>query len=81
MDESVGLHEIAKFPIYPGIHSMPVIQFTVNKAAYDGLTPAQQTILDVWYRAMIADLAMQNEITDRELVAARPGRCRGARSR
>ena len=69
MDESVGLHEIAKFPIYPGIHSMPVIQFTVNKAAYDSLTPAQQTILDVWYRAMIADLAMMNEITDRELVA------------
>ena len=69
MDESVGLHEIAKFPIYPGIHSMPVIQFTVNKAAYDSLTPAQQTILDVWYRAMVADLAMMNEITDRELVA------------
>ncbi|MEM7026255.1 MAG: TRAP transporter substrate-binding protein [Pseudomonadota bacterium] len=69
MDESVGLHEIAKYPIYPGIHSMPVIQFTVNKAAYDGLTPAQQTILDVWYRAMISDLAMRNEITDRELVA------------
>jgi TRAP-type mannitol/chloroaromatic compound transport system substrate-binding protein len=69
MDESVGLHEIAKFPIYPGIHSMPVIQFTVNKANYDSLTPAQQTILDVWYRAMVADLAMMNEITDRELVA------------
>lgn len=69
MDESVGLHEIAKYPIYPGIHSMPVIQFTVNKAAYDSLTPAQQTILDVWYRAMIADLSMMNEITDRELVA------------
>jgi TRAP-type mannitol/chloroaromatic compound transport system substrate-binding protein len=69
MDESVGLHEIAKFPIYPGIHSMPVIQFTVNKAAWESLTPAQQAILDVWYRAMIADLAMMNEITDRELVA------------
>lgn len=69
MDESFGLHEIAKYPIYPGIHSMPVIQFTVNKAAYDSLTPAQQTILDVWYRAMISDLAMRNEITDRELVA------------
>ena len=69
MDESIGLHEIAKFPIYPGIHSMPVIQFTVSKAAWDALTPAQQTILDVWYRAMIADLAAMNEITDRELVA------------
>ena len=69
MDESIGLHKIAKFPIYPGIHSMPVIQFTVNKAAWDSLTPAQQAILDVWYRAMISDLQMLNEISDRELVA------------
>ena len=52
---------------------MPVIQFTVNKAAWDSLTPAQQTILDVWYRAMIDDLAMMNEITDRELVARDQG--------
>ena len=69
MDESVGLHEIAKFPIYPGIHSMPVIQFTVNKSAWESLSEAHQTILDVWYRAMIDDLIMDNEITDRELVA------------
>jgi TRAP-type C4-dicarboxylate transport system substrate-binding protein len=48
---------------------MPVIQFTVNKEAWESLTPAQQAILDVWYRAMIDDLAMMNEITDRELVA------------
>jgi TRAP-type mannitol/chloroaromatic compound transport system substrate-binding protein len=69
MDESIGLHKIAKFPIYPGIHSMPVIQFTVNKSSWDSLTPAQQEILDVWYRAMISDLQMLNEISDRELVA------------
>ena len=61
--------EVAKYPIYPGIHSMPVIQFTVNKAAYDALSPAHQTILDVWYRAMIDDLRMRNELSDRELVA------------
>jgi TRAP-type mannitol/chloroaromatic compound transport system substrate-binding protein len=73
MDESLGLHEIAKFPIYPGIHSMPVIQFTVNKAAWDALTPELKTTLDVWYRAMIDDLAMRNEISDRELVAADRG--------
>lgn len=69
MNDSVGMNKVAKYPIYPGIHSMPVIQFTVNKAAWDALSPANQTIVDVWYRAMIADLTMRNEITDRELVA------------
>lgn len=69
MNDSVGFHKVAKYPIYPGIHSMPVIQFTVNKAAWDALSPSLQTILDVWYRAMIDDLRMRNEVTDRKLVA------------
>ena len=69
MNESVGFQKVAKYPIYPGIHSMPVIQFTVNKAAYDALSPGHKTILDVWYRAMIDDLRMRNEVSDREIVA------------
>jgi TRAP-type mannitol/chloroaromatic compound transport system substrate-binding protein len=69
MNDSVGFQKVAKYPLYPGIHSMPVIQFTVNKAAYEALSPALQTILDVWYRAMIDDLRMRNEISDRELIA------------
>lgn len=69
MDESFGLHKIAKYPVYPGIHSMPVLQFTVNKAQYDKLSKAHQTMLDVWYRAMIHDLRMRNDLSDRELVA------------
>ena len=69
MNDSVGFQNVAKYPIYPGIHSMPIIQFTVNKAAYDALSPALQTTLDVWYRAMMDDLRMRNEQSDRLLVA------------
>lgn len=69
MNDSVGFQTVAKYPIYPGIHSMPVIQFTVNKAAYEALSPALQTTLDVWYRAMMDDLRMRNEESDRLLVA------------
>ena len=35
MNNSVGFQNVAKYPIYPGIHSMPVVQLTVNKAAYE----------------------------------------------
>ena len=69
MNDSVGFQNVAKYPIYPGIHSMPIIQFTVNKAAYDALSPALQPTLDVWYRAMMDDLRMRNEQSDRLLVA------------
>jgi TRAP-type mannitol/chloroaromatic compound transport system substrate-binding protein len=69
MNDSLGFHKVARYPVFPGIHSMPVIQFTVNKAQWEKLAPAQQTMLDVWYRAMIDDLRMRNEVLDRELVA------------
>jgi TRAP-type mannitol/chloroaromatic compound transport system substrate-binding protein len=69
MDKSTGMHKVAKYPIYPGIHSMPILQFTVNKAQWDKLDPALQTTVDVWYRSMMIDLVMSQEITDRELVA------------
>lgn len=69
MNDSLGFQQIAKYPIYPGIHSMPIIQFTVNKAAYDALDEDLQMILDVWYQAMINDLRLLNDISDQELVA------------
>ena len=69
MNDSLGFQQIAKYPIYPGIHSMPVIQFTVNQAAYDALDEDLQVILDVWYQAMMHDLRLRNDISDQELVA------------
>ncbi len=68
-DKSVGMHDIAKFPIYPGIHSMPVLHFTVNKEKWEGLSEANQLIIDVWYRAAMMDLIQTLEISDRQLVA------------
>ncbi|MGI9302001.1 MAG: C4-dicarboxylate ABC transporter substrate-binding protein, partial [Gammaproteobacteria bacterium] len=56
--------------IYPGIHSMPVLHFTVNHGKWDALSEAHQMILDVWYRAAMMDLIQKLEISDRELVAA-----------
>ena len=29
-NDAVGLNKIAKFPLYPGIHSMPAMQFTIQ---------------------------------------------------
>jgi TRAP-type mannitol/chloroaromatic compound transport system substrate-binding protein len=69
MNDSLGFQQIARYPIYPGIHSMPVLQFTVNKAAYDALDESLQVTLDVWYQAMVNDLRLRNDITDQELVA------------
>jgi TRAP-type mannitol/chloroaromatic compound transport system substrate-binding protein len=69
MNDSLGFQQIARYPIYPGIHSMPVLQFTVNKAAYDALDEDLKMILDVWYQAMMYDLRLRNDLSDQALVA------------
>jgi TRAP-type mannitol/chloroaromatic compound transport system substrate-binding protein len=69
MNDSLGFQQIARYPIYPGIHSMPIIQFTVNKAAYDALDDDLKVVLDVWYQAMMYDLRLRNDISDQALVA------------
>ena len=41
-----GFHQVAKNPLYPGIHSMAIRQFTINKGVWDGLTEDQQVVLE-----------------------------------
>lgn len=64
-----GMHKVAKYPIYPGIHSMAVLQLVMNKRAFDNLSEADQEMLDVWYIAMTASMMRESDIGDRELVA------------
>jgi len=68
-----GMHEFAKYPLYPGFHSMPVIEVSLNKAIYDGLPEDLQTILNesvsVFARDMIAQLDAQNEVAVAEAQA------------
>jgi TRAP-type mannitol/chloroaromatic compound transport system substrate-binding protein len=63
-----GMHDIAKYPLYPGIHSMAVLQFTINQDTWDGLTDAQRAILDTWYDAAYNDLRRYADQKDQEMV-------------
>lgn len=53
---ATGLHDVAPFPLYPGIHSMPLMQFTMNREVWDGLSPADQKALRDWWYAAMEDL-------------------------
>jgi TRAP-type mannitol/chloroaromatic compound transport system substrate-binding protein len=63
-----GMHDIAKYPLYPGIHSMAVLQFTINDEVWQSLSPQLQTILEVWYDAAYNDLRRYADLKDREIV-------------
>ena len=64
-----GFHQIAKYPIYPGIHSMAVRQFTVNKGIWDSLTDAQKLTLETWFYAAYDDVRRQLDLQDKAQVA------------
>ena len=67
-NDASGMHKIAKYPLYPGIHSMAVLQFTINQDAWEGLGPQLQEILNVWYYAAYNDLRRYADLKDQELV-------------
>lgn len=63
-----GFHQIAKYPLYPGIHSMAVHQFTVNQSFWDGLSAKAQAGLQDWFYAAYADLLQALDAQDKVLV-------------
>lgn len=68
-NDANGMHKVAKYPIYPGIHSMPVIQFTVSEDVWDRMTPADRAALEQWYQDAYKGLTEATRKKDEELVA------------
>ncbi len=64
-----GMYKVAKYPIYPGIHSMAVLQFIVNKKVWDGLTDGERTALEVWYSAAYDAMRREADLQDRAIAA------------
>lgn len=69
VNKDTGFHEVAKYPLFPGIHSMPGSYFTVNRETYDNLSEGSKIALDVWFQAMSLDLMMWVDRRDRLTVS------------
>lgn len=68
-NDANGMHKVAKYPLYPGIHSMPILQFTVSQQAWDALGEADQRALENWYQQAYAGLIEATREEDERLVA------------
>jgi TRAP-type mannitol/chloroaromatic compound transport system substrate-binding protein len=66
-NEASGMHKIAKFPIYPGIHSMAVLQFVMNKDVWNKLSDQDKTLLEVWYSAAYDAMRREADKQDRAI--------------
>ncbi|MBN8189445.1 TRAP transporter substrate-binding protein DctP [Salipiger thiooxidans] len=66
-NDATGLHDVAPYPLYPGIHSMPSMQFTINTEKWEALSVEDQAALKTWwYDAMFAMAGEVNRL-DKEL--------------
>ncbi|MEM8743746.1 MAG: TRAP transporter substrate-binding protein [Pseudomonadota bacterium] len=65
-----GMYKVAKYPIYPGIHSMAVLQFIVNKKVWDSLGPEGQAALEVWYQAAYDAMRREADLEDQKIADA-----------
>ena len=68
-NDASGMYKVAKYPIYPGIHSMAVLQFIINKDVWDKLSEAEQTALEVWYIAAYTSMRRSADLEDKKLAA------------
>lgn len=68
-NDALGLNKIARYPLYPGIHSMPMLVFTMNTAKYNKLSALDKKLLRDWAYESIADLAIAIDKRDQQLVA------------
>tara|TARA_Y100000813_G_scaffold196697_1_gene180651 strand:+ start:561 stop:1601 length:1041 start_codon:yes stop_codon:yes gene_type:complete len=66
---SKGMHKIAQYPIYPGIHSMAVLEFIVNQKVWDKLSQGEKDMLETWYIAAYTDLRRHADMADRRMAA------------
>lgn len=67
-NDASGMHKVAKYPIYPGIHSMPFMQFTINEATWNSIDSEDQVALTDWFLSAYADLRIYLDAKDKELV-------------
>lgn len=45
-NDAQGMHDVALFPVYPGFHSMPLVEISMNKSKWDALPADLRAIME-----------------------------------
>lgn len=68
-NQDQGLNKIARHPVYPGFHSLPLIEVSMNQAKWDALPEDLKTLMSMSVNALALDMTSQLFIKDLEAVA------------
>ncbi|MFI8621753.1 MULTISPECIES: TRAP transporter substrate-binding protein [unclassified Marinomonas] len=67
-NQKAGMNDIATHPVYPGFHSLPLIDISMSKKKWDKLPADIQAILTVSVRDFAEDITTQLRIADEAAV-------------
>jgi TRAP-type mannitol/chloroaromatic compound transport system substrate-binding protein len=70
LNEDLGYHKIAKYPLYPGFHSMPMADVAVNMQKWNALSPDLKAIVEVATRDFSRDMVQRLALEDEKVAKA-----------
>lgn len=66
-NDSMGLHDVAKEPIWPGFHSLPLNEVSINKTKWDAMPDDLKAIVTTSVKSYADDLAKRIRARDEEV--------------
>ncbi len=75
VNQEVGMNDVATHPVYPGFHSLPLVEVSMNKAKWDALPEDVQEM----FRASIKEFQQTqvNALKERDLAAIEAAKASG----
>ena len=64
MNQDLGMHKIAKYPLYPGFHSAPAADFAVNMGAWNKLSDVDKFIVETATKEFARDMVQSIQMVD-----------------
>ncbi len=69
MNQDLGYHKLAPYPIYPGYHSMPMADFAVNMNRWNALPDDLKILVEDEVRQFTNDMIERNRAADEKVLA------------
>lgn len=69
INDAAGLHKVAPYAIYPGIHSIPMGDISMNLELWNSLDTKTQTIIEMGVRSAALDMLQTFEKADADVLA------------
>lgn len=68
-NQAQGMHDVAAHPVYPGFHSMPLVEVSMNLKTWNGIPADLQALLEMSVRDFARDMTNQLAMKDIKAVA------------